>query len=149
MQTFLPYENFSASAEVIDNDRLGNQCYRECTTLFRILVERRAGGWANHPACKMWKGHEKQLAEYGRALAIEMGRRKKKDGSPKWRAEVVQRWSTFWHRQAKLLNTEPPTWLGDEELHRAHRSNLLRKMPEHYRQFWPDERDDLPYIWPV
>lgn len=149
MQTFLPYDNFAASAEVIDNDRLGNQCYRECTTLFRILTEGRTGGWSTHPACLMWRGYEGALAEYSKALAIEMGRRTKTDGSPKWRPEVVQRWSTFWHLQAKLYKSPLPPWLGDEQFHLAHRSNLLRKMPEHYRQFWPDERDDLPYIWPV
>lgn len=149
MQTFLPYADYAQSAAVIDDSRLGNQCYRECVTLFNIIVEERKGGWSTHPACRMWQEHPGGLAAYSRALAIEMGRRKKEDGSPKWRPEVVQRWSTFWHKQAKRLNTQPPPWLGDESLHLSHRSNLLRKMPEHYRQYWPDERDDLPYVWPV
>lgn len=42
-----------------------------------------------------------------------------------------------------------PSWLGDEEFHRSHRSNLLRKNEQHYQQFWPDERNDLEYVWPV
>lgn len=37
--------------------------------------------------------------------------------------------------------------------HRSHRSNLLRKDPDHYGPiFLPDEpslRDDVPYVWPV
>jgi predicted TPR repeat methyltransferase len=42
-----------------------------------------------------------------------------------------------------------PTWLGDEELHRSHRSNLLRKFPDHYASlFENDLPDDLPYVWP-
>jgi hypothetical protein len=42
-----------------------------------------------------------------------------------------------------------PPWLGDEAFHAAHRSNLLRKAPEYYRSFWPEEPDDLEYVWPV
>jgi hypothetical protein len=44
---------------------------------------------------------------------------------------------------------QKPPWLGNEDFHRSHRSNLLRKYPEHYRQFWPDEPDNLPYFWPT
>lgn len=42
-----------------------------------------------------------------------------------------------------------PPWLGDEDFHRSHRSSLLRKDPEHYRPLFPDDPDDLPYVWPV
>lgn len=42
-----------------------------------------------------------------------------------------------------------PPWLGDEDFHRRHRSSLLRKDPEHYRPLFPDDPDDLPYVWPV
>ena len=43
---------------------------------------------------------------------------------------------------------ELPGWLGDEALHRSHQSALVRKDPEHYRRFFPDVPDDLPYVWP-
>ena len=46
-----------------------------------------------------------------------------------------------------------PTWLGDEELHRSHRSNLIAKDPGFYRQRFAErfggEPDDLPYVWPA
>lgn len=43
-----------------------------------------------------------------------------------------------------------PSWLGDEDLHLSHQSNLIRKNPEFYRQrFGPNVPDNLPYIWPV
>jgi hypothetical protein len=29
------------------------------------------------------------------------------------------------------------------------RSNLLRKLPEHYGILFPDVPNDLPYVWPV
>ena len=42
-----------------------------------------------------------------------------------------------------------PPWLGDADFHRSHRSALLRKDPAHYRPFFPDVPDDLPYVWPA
>ena len=42
---------------------------------------------------------------------------------------------------------EPPWWLGNEDFHRSHQSNLLRKDPVHYAIF--DVPDDLPYLWPM
>lgn len=51
--------------------------------------------------------------------------------------------------QAELAEAgELPGWLGDDELHRSHRSALLRKEPAHYRRFFHDVPDDLPYVWP-
>lgn len=152
MQTFLPYADYAKSAAVLDDARLGNQCYRESVTLYRILEEKRTGGWANHPACKMWRGHEHHLALYGLATAREMRGRWVSQGwlRPKWKPEVVDRWCSFWAQKALSWdNHQPPPWLGDAALHRSHRSNLLRKVESHYRQYWPDERSDLPYIWPT
>lgn len=142
MQTFLPYADFSESAKVIDNVRLGNQCYRECVTLFR-------GSWPNHPASKMWRGYERALAKYGLALAQEMGKRHKPDGSLKWRPEVVDRWVGFWRNEVDTLpDTGNPPWLGNEDFHRSHQSNLLRKDFDHYSKFFVDIPDNLEYIWP-
>ena len=39
-------------------------------------------------------------------------------------------------------------WLTDD-LILSHRSNLIRKAPEHYAPLWPDVPDNLPYVWPV
>lgn len=41
-----------------------------------------------------------------------------------------------------------PLWLGDERVHRSHRSNLLRKFYEHYSQYF-NEPTDLEYYWAV
>ena len=41
---------------------------------------------------------------------------------------------------------EFPSWLGNEEFHRSHRSNLLRKNFEFYNKYF-DEQPNLPYIW--
>lgn len=42
-----------------------------------------------------------------------------------------------------------PSWLGDEDFHTAHQSNLIRKKPEHYGPLFPGVPDDLEYVWPV
>jgi len=42
-----------------------------------------------------------------------------------------------------------PPWFGSEPLHLSHQSALVRKLPEHYRQYFPGVPDDLPYVWPA
>jgi hypothetical protein len=42
-----------------------------------------------------------------------------------------------------------PSWLGDDALHRSHRSALLRKDHGHYGDQFGDEDPNLPYVWPV
>jgi hypothetical protein len=39
-----------------------------------------------------------------------------------------------------------PPWITDG-LIRSHKSNLVRKKPEHYGKLFPDVPDNLPYIW--
>ena len=40
-----------------------------------------------------------------------------------------------------------PDWVGDERLHKSHRSNLLRKDQEFYGQYDWNEPIDLEYYW--
>ena len=40
-----------------------------------------------------------------------------------------------------------PTWLGNEQFHASHRSNLLRKDFEYYSQFNWTENPESPYVW--
>jgi hypothetical protein len=52
--------------------------------------------------------------------------------------------------QAQLARARKlPKWLGDADFHRAHQSNLMRKLPEHYAEFFGDVPDDLEYVWPT
>lgn len=137
MQTFLPYPDFDQSADTLDNKRLGNQCYRETLTLYR-------GGWRHHPASKMWRGHERHLCFYGLACARAMTQR----GT--WRPEVCQRWNTFWSTEADMWPPQPlPSWIGSDDIHRSHQSNLVRKDSDHYGPLFPGVPDDLEYVWPV
>lgn len=47
------------------------------------------------------------------------------------------------------LAVEYPPWIGREDFHRSHQSNLLRKDKDYYGRFNWSVPDDLPYVWPV
>lgn len=134
MQTFLPYPSFTESMRVLDDSRLGNQVYREGMTLLR-------GGWSNHPASKMWRGYELALASYLWAGVLELDMRGKGYWDRPWCLELQ---SYLDGETAPLL----PPWVGDDEFHASHRSNLLRKDPVWYGQWGWTEPADLEYIWP-
>jgi len=133
MQTFLPYESFTDSAKCLDFRRLGKQRV-EAYQLLKSL--RGIGGWSNHPATKMWRGHEKALGVYMNVCIMEWTRRGYKNSMKLFEVDSI-------------ISIEYPHWLGDEKFHASHRSNLLRKDPDYYGQFGWTESHDLPYVWPV
>jgi len=139
MQTFLPWPDFRKSAESLDRQRLGKQRL-EAWQLYGTLTNARQG-WKNHPAQKMWLGHDRALLEYGRVICEVWIERGYKD--------------TLKQRFEAALETlggpsvERPAWFGLEAFHRSHQSNLIRKLPEYYRLQFPNVPDDLPYVWPV
>ncbi len=145
MQTFLPYPDFAASLAVLDYRRLGKQRL-ECLQLLRALrnttdvnledqdMTTVRKGWVNHPAAKMWRGHEGMLAEYHDA--------------------AIREWVSRGYKNTMLLRALPgphakPSWLGDPEFHASHRSNLLRKNPMWYSAFGWEEPDNMEYVWPL
>ena len=88
----------------------------------------------------MWRGFEASLLSYAITICCEWISRDYVDNmAPDFIAQY-------------LCFDDPtvhPPWLGFEPFHRAHRSKLLRKMPDHYMlHFEPDLPDDLDYIWP-
>ena len=64
MQTFLPYDNFNLSLEVLDYRRLGKQRVESFQLLNALLGRTESKGWINHPIAKMWKGYENALKLY-------------------------------------------------------------------------------------
>ncbi len=146
MQTFLPDPDFGRTARILDDRRLGKQRVE----VLQILnaMHRTSGGWVNHPATRMWRGFEPALVAYGLAIIDEWTR--------SGRADTVRE-KILPHLHGEPVRTQRqlaelgllPSWLGREDLHRAYRSALVRKMPEHYRPLFPDVEEDLPYVWPV
>lgn len=136
MQTFLPYPDFIRTATVLDRQRLGKQRV-EAWQILRALTGL-SGGWTNHPATRMWRGYENELALYGICICEEWIERGYKDSLlPEFQLRFDE----------GVINVPP--WIGDSAFHQSHRSNLVRKLPSHYRKYWRRIRNDLPYVWPV
>lgn len=139
VQTFLPYPSFLYSAGVLDRQRLGKQRV-EALQLLRVHAGI-TSGWSRHPAVRMWKGHERWLLLYGVKICDE------------WIARGYR--DTCRTKMLDLRDQLPgdrdqvrPEWLGDDEFHRSHQSNLVRKLPDFYRPLFRGVPDNLPYIWP-
>jgi len=143
MQTFMPYSNFLESVSCLDRKRLGKQRVETKQILLALGVpvgehKPMKSSWSSHPATRMWKGYEGALCVYGWMACNEWKDRGYKDtlGSQFLKASTGR-------------SIKPPPWMGDEGFHASHRSNLLRKLPEHYASFGWSEPNDLPYVWPV
>ena len=149
MQTFLPYADFDATAQALDDRRLGKQRV-EVLQVLRALT-RPVYGWKHHPAVLMWAGHEEALAAYGVAICREWCRRGHADTcGTKIVDDAAVGGVTGIRTQAELAAAGAlPPWLGDEALHRSHRSALVRKDPGYYRPRFGPVGDDLDYVWPV
>jgi pyrimidine dimer DNA glycosylase len=135
MQTFLPYSSFPEVAHILDSKRLGKQRVEGLQILNIITRPDYVGGWKNHPAVLMWRGYEAALKLYVNTMIEEWKRRGYRNTMQLYDLDGVE--------------IVMPWWMGDRRFHDAHKSNLLRKYPEYYRQFGWDVQEDLPYFWPV
>src|SRR3954468_15342938 len=149
MQTFVPVADFEASARLLDSPRLGKQRV-ETLQILRAL-ELPDYGWATHPAVLMWRGRTPALVAYGLAVVRIWGKSGFADTTHAQIAEFAP--SVVGRPQVDLAaDGLLPSWVGDEALHRSHRSNLLAKDPAYYRprltEVFGSEPDDLPYVWP-
>jgi hypothetical protein len=148
VQTFLPYADFERSARALDPRRLGKQRV-ECIQVVRGLTVE-GYGWRHHPAVKMWRGYEEALGRYGLTCTtvwVELGFGD--TCAATMAVDLARAGVTVIRSQPELAAAGAlPPWLGDEAFHRSHRSSLLRKDPDFYRQRFPDVPDDLPYVWP-
>ena len=143
MQTFLPSPDFEESASILDNRRLGKQRVETLQIMGALITGR---GWINHPAVKMWRGYEYSLLEYQLAICTEWHiYRGFEDTCLRKTMDI------FWTAPYLALDISEPWWLGDDNFHWSHQSNLLRKDPEWYGDFVFDRDlpDNLPYYWPV
>lgn len=164
MNTFLPYKNFDYSARVLDDKRLNKQIV-ECQQILQCILQQTKPqavglpaitktGWNAHPAVRMWMDWPESLAEYAEAMNREWERRKRIKFANQgllYDEKANLHASIAWIRKAVPLNDIParPWWLGNEDFHRSHQANLLRKDYDHYSQYFDK---DLPlqkgYLWP-
>lgn len=138
MQVFLPYSSFTKSASVLDRARLGKQ-RSETLILIKAALDPDYG-WQNHPCTNQWRSYLGYLVKYQEAVCHEWTSvRGYKDTCLQKTYDLVR---------GLVLPSDPPPWLGDEQFHLSHQSNLIRKDPEHYGPLFPDVPDDLEYVWP-
>lgn len=150
MQTFLPYPDFAESARALDQRRLGKQRV-EAMQIVRALT-RPAYGWKHHPAVLMWQGYEEALGSYAVEICREWRRRGHADTCEvKIFDDLAAAAVPIPPRSQRQLDAARalPDWIGNDDVHRSHRSALLRKDPEWYGTKFSDVPDDLDYVWPV
>lgn len=162
MQTFVPEtDSFSSIARVLDRQRLNKQAL-EGWQILMTLVEldpqgnhRIPKGWVNHPAVKMWRGHEMALYLYIEEMVAEW----KKRG---YKSTIADKAKATIMRALELDLISPvstnPQWISNysqfKDIASSHRLALLVKDYEWYSQFgWPEDPGHRPetydYIWPV
>lgn len=138
MQTFLPYADFKTSAESLDYRRLGKQRVEAMQILKAILgIPRKDGkpykGWLNHPCSVMWKAYPEALKHYSNIMIEEWKHRGYNNNMDLYEVDVN--------------NIEMPWWIGEDKIHKSHRSNLLRKDFEYYSALGWTENPEDPYVW--
>lgn len=150
MQTFLPYgPAFQRGAVVLDRQRLVKQAV-EGYQILRVhagLTE----GWKNHPAVKMWAGHEGYLVVYLDAILDEMQARGYSTATRDKIHELADQAFPDWQ------DDEQPPWLRDDRLALSHRGRLFEKRPDLYPQFALDATrfrqytccEKCNYFWPT
>jgi hypothetical protein len=139
MQTFLPFSDFTKSAQVLDRQRLCKQ--RVETKQIYLAISDPSYGWQNHPAVNQWRGYLNALAMYGHAICGEWKRRGYKDTLDEW---FLDRYSNPFSQVSGN-----PAWLGKEEFHKSHRQTLLFKNFEFYSKFGWAETPKYEYYWPT
>ena len=136
MQTFMPSADYNEVAYQLDDKRLGKQRVEAYQILRALLGE--SNGWIHHPATRMWRGYESQLAVYGLTMCTEWLRRGFQDS-----LEVI--FDTYIDQLPICLQ---PWWVNNSELQISHQSNLLRKDWDWYSKYYKVPAD-LPYLWPL
>ena len=162
MQTFLPLAttDFGEIAKTLDNKRLHKQALEGWQILMVLLSldpegnHREPKGWVNHPAVKMWRGHESALLTYINSMVMEWEMRG-------FKSTIMDKAIATHSRAVELGRVGPytfPAWMNNQELYEqiavTHRQALLVKDYEWYSQFsWDEDPGHNPgtyeYLWPT
>jgi len=137
MQTFLPFDNFSESAKVLDNSRIWKQVLeaRQIVAAIELWKMGRTSGWANHPITKMWRPYLDNLKVYHN-IFLEEALNRGFDAEDRF----------FPSPQVSYL----PVWFRFPLFHQSHMGNLIRKLPGYYTPIFSSHGVNEPmdrYAW--
>jgi hypothetical protein len=160
MQTFVPLASSTAIAQVLDNKRLNKQALEGWQILMNLLEldpegnHRTPKGWSNHPAVKMWKGHEVRLYLYILAMTDEWKRRGFKTTIADKASATIKVAREQGLIEDPVHSVSDPSWWHLEPIRSSHRRALLVKDYGWYSQFnWPEDPGhpllDYEYVWPT
>jgi hypothetical protein len=155
MQTFLPFKDFTKSAQALDNKRLNKQILEGYQILKVLGNPDPKAAWRNHPAVKMWRGSEHILYVYVEAMVTEANKRGIKTD------KNVANLEALYDEHAGDWGLLFPAWYNDDirmaRITTTHKFNLYRKDPIYYYDFHfaSRNRNNLPccdkcqYYWPT
>lgn len=135
MQTFLPSSNFATAAHMLDSKRLNKQILEGYQILNVLSGQSPTGAWRNHPAVKMWRGHEFILLKYVGAMIKEA----------KWRGIKTDKnesnINNLYNKASFAWGNEEPSWMHNKSklmrIVTTHKANLFKKDPLYYIKFQP------------
>lgn len=144
MQTFITDFDMHINAKNLDNKRLGKQRVEALQIADCLLIK--VSRWKFHPATAMWKNYEAFLLhKYVSAIFLEWKNR----GFKNYKCEE---WYEKLNEALKIKYENKFTYQVDwinKSFIESHRSNLIKKDFNFYRNKFPSTLLDLPYIWPV
>lgn len=138
LHVLLPQINFGDTFSKLADADLDVQ-RRDAFDLFETLTHDRGGKERQVPAGRAWIGYEYGLSVYAMQCCMEWRKRGHRDSLTPRIADMMK---TVSH-EYRL-----PPWIGDLDIHRAHRAHLLRQNPK-YSRVWPGTDSSLPMLHPV
>jgi hypothetical protein len=147
MQTYLPQIGYASSMRRLHDYMLERQIVHTIKIL--KILEGEQSPWSRHPAVRMWRGYERSLCQYGNLACLEwrIGRRRQSH------LDILECGVFFTDLDNELrdagIPARRPPWVGDTDICRSHRSNLIRKYPDQYAAQYPNTPELMPFLWPL
>lgn len=152
LNTWLPYDNYAESADILTDRHIFMQL-QDCTKLLYWLTEmplnRRTPSKAQleHPCVIQWRGYVPSLYDYTLEIMMVAYERSSLTNKQEQISEMAENINIL-DGLVSNMKEETPSWLGNEDYHLSHKSNLIRLSRSAYESIWPDVPDNLELIWP-
>lgn len=136
-------KDFAVAASLFDEEL--EQQIAESARILRFLegIEKPVSEEWCWLSTSMWYGHEYALALHGMILLTALVKRGRNPTEITPTA-LNQIGLDLERAGAELI---PPPWLGDLDVHRSHRSQLIMRTPA-YADIWPNTPERMPVLWP-